>query len=61
MEVTKEGRLKRIEAQRAWKRAQLALNERLGTKRVAALHSLIDECMGRLTVIEGEASARHTA
>jgi DNA-binding MarR family transcriptional regulator len=48
IEATKEGRLKRLEAQRAWKQAQLALNEQLGAKRVIALHALIDECMGQL-------------
>ena len=45
VEATKEGQAKRLEAQRAWKRAQLALNERLGENRVAALHSLIERCM----------------
>jgi DNA-binding MarR family transcriptional regulator len=48
VEATEEGRAKRSEAQRAWKQAQLALNERLGVKRVAALHALIDDCMERL-------------
>jgi DNA-binding MarR family transcriptional regulator len=45
VEATPAGRAKRAEAQRAWKQAQLALNERLGVRRVAALHALIDECM----------------
>ena len=49
VEATQGGRLKRVEAQRAWKQAQLALNERLGGSRVAALHALLDECMGRLS------------
>jgi DNA-binding MarR family transcriptional regulator len=57
VEASAEGRLKRLEAQRAWKQAQLALNERLGAKRVAALHALIDECMGRLTGVEDDAAA----
>ena len=39
---------KRSEAQRAWKRAQLAFNERLGTARVSRLHAIIDECMAVL-------------
>lgn len=47
--ATREGRTKRSEAQRAWQHAQRALHERLGIKRVAALHSLLDECMARLT------------
>ena len=34
--LTDAGRAKRAEAQREWKRAQLALNERLGAARVAA-------------------------
>ena len=43
--ATDEGRALRAEAQRAWKRSQLALNETLGAARVARLHALIDECM----------------
>ena len=43
--VTDTGREKRAEGQRAWKQAQVALNERLGEARIVALHSLIDECM----------------
>ncbi len=42
---TAAGRAKRGEAQRAWKRAQLSLNERLGAAHVAALHALIDDCL----------------
>jgi DNA-binding MarR family transcriptional regulator len=45
VEATPAGRAKRAQAQRAWKQAQLALNEKLGVRRVAALHALIDECM----------------
>jgi len=48
VEATAAGRAKRAEGQRAWKQAQLALNERVGAARVAALHALIDECMARL-------------
>ncbi len=43
--VTDAGRDKRIQAQREWKRAQLAFNERLGEAKVARLHALIDECL----------------
>ena len=43
--ATDTGRAKRDEAQREWKRAQLALNDRLGTARVAQLHALLDECL----------------
>lgn len=53
IEATKEGRVKRLEAQRAWKQAQIALNARLGANRVAALHTLIDDCMGRLAEVKG--------
>lgn len=45
VEATAAGRALREQAQRAWKRAQTALNERLGSARVAALHALIDECL----------------
>ena len=43
--ATDAGRDKRAQAQRDWKRAQLALNERLGEARVARLHALIDDCL----------------
>ena len=46
--ITGAGRAKRTEGQRAWKQAQLSLNEALGPERVAHLHDLIDECMGLL-------------
>jgi DNA-binding MarR family transcriptional regulator len=46
--VTESGRAKRAEGQRAWKQAQLALNERLGEARIVALHALLDECMRSL-------------
>lgn len=43
--LTPLGRAKRAEAQRAWKRAQLAFNDEIGAERVARLHMLIDECL----------------
>ncbi|MCM5679679.1 MarR family winged helix-turn-helix transcriptional regulator [Schlegelella sp. S2-27] len=46
--ATETGLAKRIEAQRAWKQAQVALNERLGGERVSQLHALVDECLQRL-------------
>jgi DNA-binding MarR family transcriptional regulator len=46
--ATAAGVAKRVEGQRAWKQAQLALNERLGQARVAALHSLLDDCLAAL-------------
>lgn len=45
---TPAGRAKQAEARRHWKRAQLALEARLGEARVAALHALIDEGLERL-------------
>ena len=45
VEVTELGQVKQVEVQRAWKKAQLALNERLGVNRVAALHELLDACI----------------
>jgi DNA-binding MarR family transcriptional regulator len=49
IEATKEGHAKRSEAKREWKRAQLALNARLGAEQVAALHFVIESCMHDLT------------
>ena len=43
--ATDAGKAKQAEAQRAWKKAQLALNEQLGTEKVAALHALLDDCI----------------
>ncbi|PIG09697.1 MarR family winged helix-turn-helix transcriptional regulator [Comamonas sp. 26] len=43
--ATETGASKQAQAQRAWKTAQLALNEQLGTERVAALHELLDSCI----------------
>jgi DNA-binding MarR family transcriptional regulator len=43
--ATLAGQALREEAQQAWKRAQLALNQRLGAARVAALHAALDEAM----------------
>jgi DNA-binding MarR family transcriptional regulator len=52
--ATDDGRALRAEAQRAWKRAQLSLNERLTPQRVVRLHALIDECMALLDEAEDE-------
>ena len=46
--LTEAGRAKRVEAQRAWKKAQLSFNARLGDARVAQLHALLDECLNLL-------------
>lgn len=45
IEATAAGRALRSDAQKAWKQAQTALNQRLGVERVAALHALIDACL----------------
>ncbi len=47
--VTPAGSAKRAEAQREWKRAQLALNRRLGEARVAELHALLDDCLAEMS------------
>ena len=46
--ATAAGREKRQEAQRRWRVAQESLNERLGVRRVVALHALLDECQDLL-------------
>lgn len=46
--ATAAGAALRAEAQRAWKRAQVGLNERLGAERVAALHQLLDDLVACL-------------
>ena len=49
--ATPAGVALRHDAQKAWKRAQLAINARLGDDTVAALHALLDHCMA---VLAGE-------
>lgn len=41
--ITPSGIAKQAEARQHWKRAQLALNARLGTAQVARLHQLMDD------------------
>lgn len=48
VQATEAGVAKRAEGQRAWKRAQTALNKRLGEQRVAELHLLLDACIACL-------------
>ncbi|MGZ5130547.1 MAG: MarR family winged helix-turn-helix transcriptional regulator [Caldimonas sp.] len=50
--ATAAGEAKRAEAQHEWKRAQLALNRKLGEARVAELHALLDDCLARITDTE---------
>jgi len=45
VQITEAGRVKRAEAQRDWKRAQLAFNAQMSDARVVRLHTLIDECL----------------
>jgi DNA-binding MarR family transcriptional regulator len=54
IEATQAGRAKRAEGQRAWKQAQLALNARVGSDRVVALHALIDDCIAALDAADEE-------
>lgn len=49
--ITQAGREKRQEAQRRWRVAQEGINEILGAKNVVQLHSLLDECMEKLSPI----------
>lgn len=48
VEATVLGHSIRSQGQRAWKAAQLALNERLGIEKVMALHDLLDTCIASL-------------
>ncbi len=52
--LTDAGGTKRRDAQREWKVAQLALNQRLGVQRVAELHALIDSCLAELDPSSGD-------
>jgi DNA-binding MarR family transcriptional regulator len=47
--ITDAGRDKRTEAQRRWRVAQESINGLLGEASVTALHTLIDDCMARLS------------
>jgi len=52
VQLTDAGRAKHTEAKRAWKKAQLAFNARLGEARVAELHALLDDCLQVLDAVE---------
>ena len=52
--ITESGLAKRAEAGKAWKRAQLALNGRLGVATVARLHAVADECLALLAQEEAD-------
>jgi DNA-binding MarR family transcriptional regulator len=51
--ITAAGRDKRAEAQRRWRAAQDALNERLGMDAVIGLHTLLDASLERLAPAAG--------
>ena len=51
--ATPAGRAKRAEALRQWKKAQLEINERLGTARVAHLHDVLEECLALMDTEPG--------
>ena len=56
--ATDEGQRKRVEAQRKWRVAQEGINQILGTRRVVALHALIDEALELLAPVKaGNGSA----
>ncbi len=57
--LTEEGRARRMEAQRRWHGAQMAINDILGTERVMALHALLDEA-GELLATEDDNSTEAT-
>ena len=56
--ATEAGQALRTDAQRAWKAAQTALNERLGVAQVAALHDLLDASMALLDEAPADATPR---
>jgi DNA-binding MarR family transcriptional regulator len=58
VEATEAGRVKRVAAQAAWKRAQLEINALLQPERVARLHGLIDECLAALDAASGDVDAK---
>lgn len=53
VEATADGVALRAQAQRAWKTAQTALNERLGLEQVTALHELLDASIAILDETRG--------
>lgn len=59
VQATPAGIAKRAEAKRAWKRAQVAFNARVGEAAVARLHAAVDACMagldGEADEVEGDA------
>lgn len=54
VQATPAGSALREQAQKAWKQAQLGLNQRLGDDRVAQLHALLEACMAALADQPGD-------
>ena len=48
VEITPAGTAKHAEARHHWKRAQLSLNQLLGSAQVVELHQMIDQCQRQL-------------
>jgi len=62
--TTATGRAVRLEAQRYWREAQQALNDRLGVKTVVELHALLDHVLAEFAASESpepDAAARPRA
>ena len=55
--ITAEGRVKREEARHRWKAAQDRLNALLGTERVMALHTLINDSLALLSALPTDAES----
>jgi DNA-binding MarR family transcriptional regulator len=58
IEATAAGQALRADAQRAWRSAQTALNDRLGLAQVAALHDLLDASIASLDEASTDAKTR---
>lgn len=54
VDVTDAGRARHAQARARWKRAQEALNERLGRAEVAALHVVLDRALARMDETAGD-------
>ena len=55
--ITESGRVKREEARHHWKAAQDSLNAALGSERVIALHTLINESLALLSALPTDAGS----
>lgn len=58
--ITAAGRAKRAEAKTHWQRAQLQLNDKLGARQIAALHTLIDSALLQLHGADHHPAAKVT-